>query len=1507
MADELNIPFNIPGNAEKQLLAVKAAVDQVRQSIKALNEQLTTGPDKAMADQAKRTSETIRKQTRAINQHAKATRDSVQSSNALGEAQVQLSQAAGRVTPLYRQQVAGVKAATRAINSQVVKQEKLIALQKQGFTSTGQNINQLKTEAIAHDNVRKRLIKRTIALKEAAAAQKAGIATQKEQDLLDRAAGRPTAAERRKTELEAAKRQQQALKDLVDDQNRREKEEAQLNQARLKDEQKLKRQQEQFNKRIAAAQLRRGRRQRAREARWAREAEAERKRAARLIDQQRRAQERLNKSGNRAAFIFRRLFGILAAFTAARLALRGFFGGIQASVEFNAKIEQAQLGIASLFLAVGTVRDAMGQTVEATEGLSLAQKEAQRQTKLLRKDALLTAATFDQLLETFQIGLAPGIAAGLNIDEVRKFTLRISQAATAIGLAQNQLAEEIRSILAGTIQARTTRIAVALGITNEDIRRAKEYGRLFEFLENRFGAFEEAGKKAMSTVAGLAGRVKDAFLQLLGAAGEELFDRVKSGLQAIFDTLTIQTPEGFIEPSPEALQAFKAIFDGLEKAADHARETAEALGSPDIGSVSELIGTVISRGAEILLGIFEGIVRAVRVIRDFLRTLGVELPSGEFKELVATITKFVAILFVARSAFGFIAGSSKKLFFVLEKGVKAYQVVAFQLGRIIRLTLAWGAANAKVVAFLKAAATRLLVFGGILAGILIGARALLAKMLDIENLGIMDAVELLVKSFIFGFQEIIADAKTQWIRFKDWLSNSFAPEAVGTFKKIALGVTSVIPGLKDDSIKALEEIYREEDRRKEIRQFGGESPAVRQARLEAEELKKANDEILGNLINKKREAGNVDEVEFQKRMARIQEEKVATESFVEFLERLPLTYGQATDALTVQADVVQKIKEDIEGLSFEAAGGLVGLTGSAVQQARLRVEANKRINDSLKEIDATIDQQEKRLEGIKEQKRDLINQTARLKDAEQDQVSRLAESSAEVFRIDKDIRDLDKEAALLKEGIAAAAEKANFAEKDALVAKREAVLKDKERLELSRKEAIARGEAARAAASPEAARIAAQLVALTGQQESLEKDLEAAATSRATVERDINFLYAERIRLIQEVANAEQIYNIQQKQIEIEALRKINELRSKSFIDVRAIETVAAQARLDSLRKESDLIKAQQDARVDAARKRLEEAVTVEQVRRAQQNLLIAEVQRTQAIEDQNEKIREQEIILERMRKIEEGSITEGLEAGLDEFADQFSSRFEVGMRIARAGIEGLAQLTTDLIQDALDPNSDKTWKQRLGAFLQEFSRMIMNELTKLAIAKALLGLGFGAATGGPIPAPTAVGGFHGGKTRRKALLMSHYAPDVQGLVRGGAPRKMRRPRGLHPKDRIPIWAAEGEFMQPVKAVQAYGADVMEKLRRVAINPFELRALASDTKTHSVRAPATPGFQQGGVVSEVLQPERADQVDQQKEEPVEQEPLVGVVVATEENMDKLLGGGKQAMLNFLHENGFTNT
>lgn len=339
-------------------------------------------------------------------------------------------------------------------------------------------------------------------------------------------------------------------------------------------------------------------------------------------------------------------------------------------VRFNAEIEQAELGIATLLTATGVIRDANGNVRRSAEALNLAQGEARRQLRLLRIEGLRTAATFEQLAETFQVGLAPGLAAGLDVDQVRRFTVQISQAASAVGLQQNQLAEEIRSILSGTIQVRTTRLAVALGITNEDIRQARNAGRLFQFLQTRFQTFSIAGARAARTFNAALVNTQDALAQLLGAGGVELFEQLRQLFLDISETaVTIPDDLSEIRLNPSVVQALRRVGDALGFSVEQARLLVRELSAGDFDATLALTGQSIRDAAVFLRQAFLGAVRGandlatiVLAVRDAIqRIAGTELFEGVDVETIArlgTIVGGIAVAFLTASgAVGLIASA----------------------------------------------------------------------------------------------------------------------------------------------------------------------------------------------------------------------------------------------------------------------------------------------------------------------------------------------------------------------------------------------------------------------------------------------------------------------------------------------------------------------------------------------------------------------------------------------------------------------------------------------------------------------------------------------------------------------------------------------------------------------------------------------------------------------------------------------------------------------------------
>ena len=103
-------------------------------------------------------------------------------------------------------------------------------------------------------------------------------------------------------------------------------------------------------------------------------------------------------------------------------------------------------------------------------------------------------------------------------------------------------------------------------------------------------------------------------------------------------------------------------------------------------------------------------------------------------------------------------------------------------------------------------------------------------------------------------------------------------------------------------------------------------------------------------------------------------------------------------------------------------------------------------------------------------------------------------------------------------------------------------------------------------------------------------------------------------------------------------------------------------------------------------------------------------------------------------------------------------------------------------------------------------------------------------------------GGLIGGRGRP-----SPDHANAQGLAAGG----FARPRGLHPSDTVPIWAAPGEFMQPRAAVNRYGVEVMEALRRGIVNPDIMKGLAGVRSLSASRTAVSTGrvgFATGGPI-----------------------------------------------------------
>lgn len=485
-----------------------------------------------------------------------------------------------------------------------------------------------------------------------------------------------------------------------------------------------------------------------------------------LVTRQLRAQagelERASRAGNNLLFTFRRLVGTLAAFTIARELVSNFRQLIALGVTFNDSIRRAEISIAGLVTGLADVRDEQGRSLGLADEFAAAQGAARRQVALLRQDALRTTATFEQLLDTFQIAIGPGFAAGLNLDQIRALSVSISQAATAIGVPQNQLAEEIRSLLSGTIQARTTRIATALQITNADIRRLRETGQLFDFLEERFQALGLAAERAArQTLDGIGNLVRDAVGRILGGAAEPLFEElIKLGNELFDEVLTIRDAAGNILPNPRAVQAFQALFEALREGVVSARELGQELGFAGLENILRTVGTALVAGIQFAIGfvgeLADAFSQVAGAVRAVARLLGVDV-GRSVGDTARRVGQLLAQFLLLRG--------------ILRLFGLSLRDIAGGLGNITRLVIRLGP--------LIRANLGPLLRGGIiglgLVAILKGFELILEKILDV-NLTLEDTARLIGLALLSAVRDAITEIQILSVRVGGFFQGLFLDE-----------------------------------------------------------------------------------------------------------------------------------------------------------------------------------------------------------------------------------------------------------------------------------------------------------------------------------------------------------------------------------------------------------------------------------------------------------------------------------------------------------------------------------------------------------------------------------------------------------------------------------------------------------------------------------------------------------------------------------------------------------
>ena len=317
---------------------------------------------------------------------------------------------------------------------------------------------------------------------------------------------------------------------------------------------------------------------------------------------------------------------------------------IGGAYDYGNMIETTRVGMAGILPSMMQINR---QQLSWNQSLTISSKIM----KDLQNESLKTSATASELIDTFRALLGPGLGAGMSIEQIEKFTTVGVNAVKSLGLDGVQLVQELRDLVQGGIRPASSTLATALGISDADIKKAKESSEgLYKFLMDRMKGFEYSALETNNTVKGRIDQIKEG-LQRGIAEGTEPHSCMYSEAHKEFGESIIQVDKSTKEwkINPEFISSISTISGSMVEMVESAKKVGEFMCSglvgatyvgktavAALGQVGEHIGEIVTLWAGF---------KASKYIKDLMQILSVtreerELHTGLGRDIQGMQDKF---------------------------------------------------------------------------------------------------------------------------------------------------------------------------------------------------------------------------------------------------------------------------------------------------------------------------------------------------------------------------------------------------------------------------------------------------------------------------------------------------------------------------------------------------------------------------------------------------------------------------------------------------------------------------------------------------------------------------------------------------------------------------------------------------------------------------------------------------------------------------------------------------
>ena len=250
---------------------------------------------------------------------------------------------------------------------------------------------------------------------------------------------------------------------------------------------------------------------------------------------------------------------------------------------------QTTKGVLSLSAALRTMGNYQGQVVTKSQAMSAA---VNLMNQAMFK-AQQSAFSYQEVVQALQGVLPLVLGKGMNAQQALDITTGVAGVAKLTGLNQNQILQETRDLMQGTITAKTSQVANVLGISNEDLAKYKANStELFNFLMDKFKAYSEVLDAYSNTVPGSIEQLQET----IANAGRVIIDSFGGQIVSVVKTITNSILE-FADSKGTIVDSDKKIIASSKQYTDSLGKQHSIIGlvmDAEKGLVDELGNVVVS-------------------------------------------------------------------------------------------------------------------------------------------------------------------------------------------------------------------------------------------------------------------------------------------------------------------------------------------------------------------------------------------------------------------------------------------------------------------------------------------------------------------------------------------------------------------------------------------------------------------------------------------------------------------------------------------------------------------------------------------------------------------------------------------------------------------------------------------------------------------------------------------------------------------------------------------------